>query len=428
MAKSKSYFKSLDPLTVALYAVCVMLGWINVYAAVYNPEVDTRFFDMSTNSGRQFIWIITSIIIIIFIMVIDYKFFDTFAFFIYGFIVFLCILVIFIGANIKGSHSWFRIGDFGLQPAEFAKMATSLVLAKYLSSPNVTLNKTRDRIISAAFIIIPMLIILLEREKGVAIVFVSFIIILYKEGLPGIYPLILILGGILGVLGILVSPTYVAIVLGIIALAVYFLFLPKYEQNRKNVMLIGIIFLVMSSLVFSVDIAINKLLEPHQRKRIEVLFNPDSDPRGDGYNVTQSKIAIGSGGFLGKGFLEGTQTKFDFVPEQSTDFIFCTIGEEYGFIGSMVLIALLVGMMLRIMYLADRQRSNFARIYGYCVVSIIFFHFMVNIGMTIGLMPVVGIPLPFFSYGGSGLWSFTTMLFIFLKLDSHRNQLLSRHS
>lgn len=426
MAKTRSQFSNLDTLSVAIYVICVILGWINVYAAVYNPEVDTRFFDMTTNSGRQFIWILVAVIIIIFINVTDYKFYDTFAFVIYGFIVLLCILVIFIGANIKGSHSFFKIGDFTLQPAEFAKMATSLALAKYLSSPNVTLNKIRDRIISAAFVLVPMIIILLEKETGVALVFVSFIIILYREGLPGIFPLIIILGGILAVLGLVIPPIYVMIGLALLAFLVYY-FLPKYEKNTKNMILIGLIFLAMSSIVFSVDFVVNNVLEPHQRKRIEILFNPDSDPRGDGYNVTQSKIAIGSGGFLGKGFLEGTQTKFDFVPEQSTDFIFCTIGEEYGFIGSVIVVSLIIGLLLRIMFLADRQRSKFARIYGYCVVSIIFFHFMINIGMTIGLMPVVGIPLPFFSYGGSSLWSFTMMLFIFLKLDAHRSQLLSRN-
>lgn len=426
MAKTRSQFSNLDALSVAIYVLCVLLGWINVYAAVYNPEVDTRFFDMSTNSGRQFIWILAAVIIIIFITVTDYKFYDTFAFIIYGIIVFLCILVIFIGANIKGSHSWFRIGDFTLQPAEFAKMATSLALAKYLSSPNVTLNKMRDKIISAAFVLVPMIIILLENETGVALVFASFIIILYREGLPGIYPLIIIIGGILAILGLVIPPIYVTIGLAIITYLIYY-FLPKYEKNNRNMLLIGVIFLAMVAIVFSVDFVVNNVLEPHQRKRIEILFNPDSDPRGDGYNVTQSKIAIGSGGFIGKGFLQGTQTKFDFVPEQSTDFIFCTIGEEYGFLGSIVVISLIIGLLLRIMFLADRQRSKFARVYGYCIVSIIFFHFLINIGMTIGLMPVVGIPLPFFSYGGSSLWSFTMMLFIFLKLDAHRSQLLSRN-
>ncbi len=425
MARKNSILKGLDGISIAIYAVCVLFGWINVYAAVYNPEVDTRFFDMSTNSGRQFIWILTSVAIIVFILVTDYKFFDTFAFVIYGIVVFLCIAVIFLGANIKGSHSWFKIGDFGLQPAEFAKLATSLALAKYLSSPQASLQKLRDKIITGAMVVVPMLIILLQNETGVALVFVSFVIILYREGLPAFFPLAILIGGILGVLGLLVNPVYVAIALGLIALAIYY-YLPKYEQNNKNMLLIGGIYLAMSAFVFSIDIVVNNVLEPHQRKRIEVLFNPDADPRGTGYNVTQSKIAIGSGGFMGKGFLEGTQTKFDFVPEQSTDFIFCTIGEEYGFIGSTVVVALMIGLLLRILFLADRQRSKFAKIYGFCIASIIFFHFMVNIGMTIGLMPVVGIPLPFFSYGGSGLWSFTAMLFIFLKLDGQRSQILSR--
>ncbi len=426
MASEKSYLKGLDPILLGLYVTCVLFGWINVYAAVYNPEVDTSFFDMSTNSGRQFIWILTSIILITFVLVSDYKLYDTFAFIIYGIVVFLCILVIFIGANIKGSHSWFKIGDFGLQPAEFAKLATSLALAKYLSSPNATLQKTRDKIICSALIIIPMLIILAQREKGVSIVFVSFIIVLYKEGISGVFPLIIIVGGILAVLGYLVNPIYVMFILIGIGTGVYYFFLPAFERSRRNFTIIGTIVVAMSMVGFLVKPAISLLMEPHQQKRIEVFFNPDADPRGDGYNVTQSKIAIGSGGFSGKGFLEGTQTKFDFVPEQSTDFIYCTIGEEYGFLGSLFVIALLVGIMLRIMFLAERQRTTFARIYGYCVVAIIFFHFFVNIGMTIGLMPVVGIPLPFFSYGGSGLWSFTIMFFIFLKLNSQRNQQLSR--
>lgn len=427
MASEKSsYLKGLDHILLGLYIVCVMFGWINVYAAVYNPEVDTSFFDMSTNSGRQFIWILTSIILIIFVVVSDYKLYDTFAFIIYGIVVLLCILVIFIGADIKGSHSWFKIGDFGLQPAEFAKLATSLALAKYLSSPNASLQKSRDKIICAALVIIPMLIILAQREKGVSIVFVSFIIVLYKVGISGVFPLIIIVGGILAVLGYLINPIYVMFFLIAIGVGIYYFFLPSFERNRKNFTIIGSIVVLMSMVGFLVKPAISVLMEPHQQKRIDVFFNPDADPRGDGYNVTQSKIAIGSGGFSGKGFLEGTQTKFDFVPEQSTDFIYCTIGEEYGFLGSVFVIALLIGMMLRIIFLAERQRTTFARVYGYCVVSIIFFHFFVNIGMTIGLMPVVGIPLPFFSYGGSGLWSFTIMLFIFLKLNSQRNQQLSR--
>jgi rod shape determining protein RodA len=425
MAGNKNVFKDIDAISVALYIACVVFGWINVYAAVYNPEIDSSFFDMRTNSGRQFIWIMTSIVIILFILYSDYKFFDTFAFVIYGVIVFLCIAVIFLGTDIKGSKSWFKIGDFGLQPAEFAKLATSLALAKYLSSPNASMTKMRDKIISIAFVFVPMVFIFLQHEMGVCLVFVSFVIVLYREGLPGIFPLAIIVGGILAVLALLFNPFYIIGALVLLAVAIYYR-LPAFEQNRKNMLIIGGITVAFSLFVFSVDFLVNNVLEPHQRKRIEILFNPDSDPRGDGYNVTQSKIAIGSGGIIGKGFLQGTQTKFDFVPEQSTDFIFCTIGEEYGFLGSLVVIALIIGLLTRIMFLADRQRSRFSKIYGFCIVSIIFFHFFVNIGMTIGLMPVVGIPLPFFSYGGSGLWSFTAMLFIFLKLDGQRAQILSR--
>lgn len=415
----------LDWVCVLIYAACVLIGWLNVYAAVYNPETHPSIFDITNRSGVQLIWIGTSMLLIIAILVIDYRFYDTFAFFIYGFIIFLLVAVLVVGTNIKGSHSWFKIGSFSLQPAEFAKMATVLALSRYLSSPGVYLTKLKDQLTVAIFIAVPAVLILISNETGSALVFACFIILLYREGLPGIYPLIALVGIILFILALLVNQWYVVLGLAVLA-TIFILNMPRYERTPRNYITIGIIYVAMSVMVVGTDFVVENVLQPHQRSRIKVLIDPESDRRGSGWNVIQSKIAIGSGGVLGKGFLEGTQTKFDFVPEQSTDFIFCTIGEEHGFFGSLIVVGLMVGLMLRIVFLAERQRSRFPRIYGYGVASILFFHFMVNIGMTIGLMPVIGIPLPFFSYGGSSLWAFTILLFIFLKLDAHKSQVLSR--
>jgi rod shape determining protein RodA len=415
----------IDWVCLLLYMACVLLGWLNVYAAVYNPEAQTSLFDMSTNAGKQLLWIGLSVLIIIAILVIDYRFYEAFAYPIYGFMIFLLVAVIFLGSNIKGSHSWFKIGGFGFQPAEFSKMATVLVLAKYISSPGVNLARFKDQLNVAMVVGLPMLLIIASRETGSALVFASMLILLYREGLPGIYPGIVLTLIALFIFALVLPKIYV--IVGLAALAGFIIWImPRYERTRKNFITIGLLYVGMTATVFAVDFVINKVLQPHQRNRIIVLLNPDADRKGHGWNVIQSKIAIGSGGIFGKGFLEGTQTKFDFVPEQSTDFIFCTVGEEHGFLGSTLVMALLLGLMLRIVLLADRQRSRFARIYGYGLASILFFHFLVNIGMTIGLMVVIGIPLPFFSYGGSSLWAFTILLFIFLKLDAHKSQVLSR--
>ncbi len=415
-------------MTVLLFIVCVTVGWFNIYAAIYNPENplwigDAGFFD--TNAGRQLIWIGTTVLLIIAILVIDYRFYDTFAFFIYSFFIFMLILVLLVGTEVKGSHSWFRVGGFQLQPAEFAKMATALALAKYISTPMVNLTRFKDQFTVALIILIPPLLILASHETGVALVFASFMILLYREGLPGIYPAVFLSIIILFVLSLIFEEWEIYIGLAVLA-SIIILIMPRYERKTKNIItIIGIAF-VMGLFVTGVDWAVNNILEPHQRNRIKVLIDPDFDRKKTGYNVRQAKIAIGSGGLFGKGYLQGTQTKFDFVPEQSTDFIFCTVGEEEGFLGSLLVVGLFLALLLRVAYLADQQKSRFARVYGYGVVSILFFHFMVNIGMTIGLMPVIGIPLPFFSYGGSSLWSFSILLFIFLKIDAHRTQVLSR--
>lgn len=419
MARNAELSRNIDTITLMLYISCVLMGWLNVYAAVYSPEEQTSLFDFSSNAGKQLIWIGTAVLLIICVLVIDYKFYDTFAFVFYLFMIAMLLLVMVIGTNVNGSRSWFKIGAFTIQPAEFAKLATGLALAKYLDQPGINLMKRKDLLWIGGIIGLPALLIILSNETGSTLVFSSFVIMLYREGLPGWIPLTGITLAVLLVLALIVPPLYLFAGIAVLCIVVILL-LPRYNRTARSMIGIGLIGGAMMLTATGVDFFVNKVLQPHQRNRIKVLIDPNSDPRGVGWNVIQAKIAIGSGRLEGKGFLEGTQTKFDFVPAQSTDFIFCTIGEEHGFIGSLIVIILFVSLLTRIVILAEKQRSKFARVYGYCVASIIFFHVLVNIGMTIGLMPVIGIPLPYFSYGGSSLWSFTLLLFIFLKLDSRR--------
>ncbi|MBP6054539.1 MAG: rod shape-determining protein RodA [Cytophagaceae bacterium] len=430
MSQTSGYMASrLDWWSVGLYALFVLMGWMSIYSAVYNPEAPLGLFDAAfytSNAGKQLIWIGTSFVLIMFIFALDFRFFESFAPVIYGLFIFLLILVPFLGVTINGSHSWFKIGTVTIQPAEFAKTATALLLAKYLNDPQVSLTRFRNQWKAALIMFVPILLIVGSNETGSALVFVSFIILLYREGLPGEYPGLLLGGIFLFVSALILKPLTIFILLVILA-GMLVLLMPIYLQRMyQTYVKIALGISVVMSLAMLVEWVVNNVLKEHQRNRIKVLLDPDFDPRGLGYQVTQSKIAIGSGGFWGKGYLGGTQTKFDFVPEQSTDFIFCTIGEEFGFIGVAGIIILFMVFLWRLMYLADLQRSRFARAYGFGVVGILFFHFLVNIGMTIGLMPIMGIPLPFFSYGGSSLWSFTILLFIFLKLDSHRSDMLSR--
>lgn len=429
MSQESNQIGKLDWITVGLYALFVLLGWMSIYSAVYNPEAPLWIFDeafYTSNAGRQLIWIGTSLVLIMLIFALDFRFFESFAVFIYAAFMLALIAVPFLGVTINGSHSWFKLGGITIQPAEFAKTATALLLAKYLNDPQVNLTKWMNQWRSALIIALPMLLIIGSNETGSALVFVSFIILLYREGLPGEYPGLLIALIALFVSSLLLSPLTIFIcLLGMASLFV--IILPIYQRRlpQTYIRIAGAIAIVMAMSTI-VDWVVNHVLKEHQRNRIKVLLDPSFDTRGLGYQVTQSKIAIGSGGFWGKGYLGGTQTKFDFVPEQSTDFIFCTIGEEFGFVGVLAVILLFLFFLWRLLYLADQQRSRFARAYGFGVVGILFFHFLVNIGMTIGLMPIMGIPLPFFSYGGSSLWSFTILLFIFLKLDSHRSEMLSR--
>jgi rod shape determining protein RodA len=414
MREQKSIFENIDWLIVVIYLVMVLAGWMNIYSAVYN-EQHQSIFDISQSYGKQTIWIFTAFAIAIIILVLDGKFYAAFSYLFYGISILALILVLFFGTDVSGSKSWFRFGDFGVQPAEFAKFATNMALAKYLSTLGIRFSDSRTRLTCVAIILAPLLLILVSHETGVALVFLCFSIVLYREGLSGTLFLFGFLVTLLFILTLLVKKIILLIAVSAVAALVLLI-----ARNKKMIFPVIAGLLASLGVIFSVDYVYNNVLEAHQKKRIEVLLGKDTDLKGAGYNVNQSLIAIGSGGLTGKGFLHGTQTKFDFVPEQSTDFIFCTVGEEWGFVGSTVVIGLFLLLLYRIVYIAERQKSQYTRIYGYGVASILFFHLVVNIGMTIGLMPVIGIPLPFFSYGGSSLWSFTILLFILLKLDSYR--------
>jgi rod shape determining protein RodA len=415
MRKQRSIFQNIDWLTVSIYLILVLFGWVNIYAAVYNED-HKSILDISQSYGRQMIWIASSLLIAIVILVIDGKFYETFAWPIFLFVVVLLIAVLVLGREVSGSKSWFEIGAFRLQPAEFAKFATCLVMARFLSTVNINMREFRTKLIAGFILLIPIALILLQNDTGSALVFGSFIFVLYREGLSQNVLIIGFFAALLFVLALMIEKSTILMVIGgIVVLGILFM-----RKTRRNIITMSVIFLAAASLVLSVDYFFHEVLEPHQRQRINVLLGKETDLKGAGYNVNQSLIAIGSGGLTGKGFLNGTQTKFDFVPEQSTDFIFCTIGEEWGFVGTFTVMALFTVLLYRIIFIAERQKSQFTRIYAYGVASILFMHLMVNIGMTIGLLPVIGIPLPFMSYGGSSLWSFTILLFILVRLDSYR--------
>ena len=426
MRRPDDIFGNIDWLTVAIYFIMVFLGWLNIYAAVYDDSIFATtgqdIFDYSLNSGKQLIWIASSVVLIVVIMSIDHKFYNTFSYIIYGGIILMLIIVLIFGREVAGSKSWLTIGSFRLQPSEFAKFATALAIAKFAEGADLKLGKFQNQVIVAGFIVLPMGLIILQGDTGTALVFSSLILLLFREGM---HPLPLILGALAAIIFVLtlLLDNYILYIAILVIITVFVIL------NRKRLKRIAIAIAlgsIVAGYILSVDYVFSEVLKPHQQNRIKALINPSADPLGYGWNVTQSKIAIGSGGIGGKGFLNGTQTKFDFVPEQSTDFIFCTIGEEHGWIGSLVLIALFLTLLVRITHIAERQKWRFARVYGYAVACILFFHFAVNIGMTIGLFPVIGIPLPFFSYGGSSLWSFTILLFILIKLDAHRMQVLVR--
>ncbi len=474
MQKKNNVWANVDWITISIYLAMMLIGWVNIYAAVYNEE-HKSIMDFSQQYGKQLIFIFAAIFIAVLMINTDSKFFVTFSFPIYIVIILILISVLLIGSEIKGAKSWIQIGNFTIQPSEFMKMATSLALAKYISSYNFKMHSWKSLLTLSAIIFVPVGLIFLQNDTGSAIVFGVFLLVLYREGLNGIVLFFTFLIALVFIFTMVTNAFATILILTIAAFIINYLIRKKLKRNLIGAAVFSAIYLtlwfinylvqgtvnslyfiftaaIISSTLFflwammlrkrslailigiylgsvlfsvSVDYVFHNIMEQHQRDRINELLGIQSDLLGAGYNVNQSKIAIGSGGLIGKGFLQGTQTKFDFVPEQSTDFIFCTVGEEWGFLGTATVVGLFMGLLMRLIYLAERNRSRFSRVYGYCVATILFFHFAVNIGMTIGLAPVIGIPLPFFSYGGSSLWSFTLLLFVFVRLDASRFEQLS---
>ena len=464
--------QSIDWKLVISYLLLILIGWVNIYASIHSSE-PSSIFDFNVRSGKQFVWILTALALALLILfAVNPRFWESSALPLYLFVLVLLVVVIFVSKDVKGSHSWFEFGPVKFQPAEISKITTSLLLATLMSQTNYRVTRFKDFMMTALIIGIPMLVILAESETGSALVYVGFLFVMYREGFSGWWifsiiaaillfiltltaspyvSLLTLLGlvaiagaigsgqighlfwinlGILVVMSLLplifgkvvnpesflagIKPMY--ILLGVCVVLIVSLFIKGYRERKAHLSLSALAIIAGIALVFSTDFIFNNILQDHQRKRIEVLLGMKEDPSGVGYNVNQSMIAIGSGGFKGKGFLNGTQTTFGFVPEQSTDFIFCTVGEEWGFIGCLIVILLYVFMIWRIIIDAEKSREAFTRIYGYCVASCIFMHLFINIGMTIGLMPVIGIPLPLPSYGGSSLWAFTVLIFIFIAL------------
>lgn len=421
--RSASSAASIDWITIILFGTLMLAGWLNIYAAVYSPDTQKDIWDLDIRSGKQILWLGIAVFLMLIMLLLDVKIFQVFAYPVYIFTLILLVLVIFLGRDIAGSHSWFDLGFMRFQPAELAKYVTALALARFLSDPTRNkLMKLENLLPALAIIFTPALIIIAQNETGSALVFAAFIVVLYREGLSDYIMFLGVLIISLFLSTLFFKPYIAYIMIGIALIGVIAVLIRRKKRDDIIVITLTVSFALF--IVKGVDFFVSKVLKSHQRQRIEVLINPDADAQGAGWQVTQSKIAIGSGGLWGKGFLEGTQTKFDFVPDQSTDFIFCTIGEEHGWVGSLTVISLFVALLFRLISLAERQKTKFSRIYGYSVVAILFFHFTINIGMTIGIFPIIGIPLPFFSYGGSALWSFTILLFTMVKLDTYRKQVI----
>ena len=419
MRKAKNILANIDITTIILYLVLVIFGWLNIYASQYND--DTLFaIDFTSRYGKQFYFIGISFITALIILIIDWKFYYSLSYIVYGLVIISLVAVLIIGGVTNGAMSWFQIGSIKLQPSELAKFATALALARFFNMQHIKNQKTITKIYSYLIILMPCILIILQNDLGTALIFTSFILVLYREGLSINILLFILIVSILCLLSLLINQMILIYIFSFVALTCLFFF----RFNKNDVFTILISWILSIIFVLGTNYFVNDVLSAHHSKRINILLGKEFDPYGAGYNLIQSKIAIGSGGGIGKGFLNGTQTRFDFVPEQSTDFIFCTIGEEWGFLGSFVFILLFIGLITRVILLAERQRSSFSRIYGYSVACILFLHFTINIGMTIGLLPTVGIPLPFISYGGSSLLGFTILLFIFLNLDSYRLDIL----
>jgi rod shape determining protein RodA len=411
--KQESLTGKIDWLTVILYAILAVFGWFIIYSAS-SGGTEKSIFDSSIPSGKQFQWMIACVVVAFIILLLDSRLYVTLSYPIGVMVLLLVISVMFIGVSINHQKNWIRLGSFTMQPSEFAKFGVSLALAKFMSGLNVDIRKWKDKIKAFAFIVVPMAIVLIQGDAGSAIVFFALSLVLFREGLESYFLIIGASVAVLGVFALIVSKyVLVGVLFGVALIIIYF-----SRRNKKLIWYLLGLWLLASGYIFSVDYAFNKM-KPHQQDRINVLLGRQVQ-EGKDWNIKQSIIAIGSGGIAGKGYLQGTQTKLKFVPEQSTDFIFSSLGEEFGFLGSAFIILLFVGLFFRLLFLAERQRSKFSRVYGYCVACILFFHFLVNVGMVIGVAPVIGIPLPFISYGGSSLLSFTVLLFIFLRLDTQR--------
>ncbi|WP_343566045.1 rod shape-determining protein RodA [Sphingobacterium sp.] len=414
--QKNSFFGKIDWLTIVLWLSLCLIGLFNIRAAVFNPEMP-GFFTLGTNYGKQSLYLISAIILGISILIIDAKFFSSASPIFYGITAILLVIVLVVGRNVGGNQAWIDLGFFRLQPSEFAKLSTCLLLANFLSAQSNKAPTMQTLAMGAGIVLFPVFLVMLQPDTGSALAFFSLIFVFYREGY--VNNELLIFGGLcilLFVLALLFNPWILILVLA----AIIGFFMWSFRKKRKYIINLSILFAACSAFILCVDLVYDHVLQPHQRDRIDIILGKTEDLKDKGYNLNQSKIAIGSGQFWGKGYLQGTQTKYNFVPEQSTDFIFCTVGEEWGFVGSVILLTIYLTLLLRIIHIAERQRSAFARIYAYGVASILFFHLFINIGMTIGIVPVIGIPLPFVSYGGSSLWSFTILLFIMLKFDSNR--------
>ena len=415
--KNQSVSSNLDWISVIIYIILVIMGWLNIYSSSLSTSAeDASLFDFSQIYGKQMLFIIFTIPLIFIVLSVEGKFYEKYSSIIFGVALVLLAGLFIFGKTIAGQRCWYSFGGFTLQPSEFAKAATALALAKYLSDVQINLKETRRQVQALLIIFLPVMLILPQPDPGSALIYSIFIIVLYREGLPSWYVWTGFLAILLFVLALIFEPWAVALMALITIVIVYF----RSRISNRNIVASAILFVLVSGFVFSVDYVFDHVFKQHHRDRFNILLGKEVDMKGIGYNTNQSEIAIGSGGFFGKGFLEGTQTKGGFVPEQHTDYIFTTVGEEWGFFGSLIVISLFIGLIFRVLYLSERQKTKFSRVYGYCVAGILFIHFFVNIAMVLGIFPTIGVPLPFFSYGGSGLWGFTILLFIFLKMDANK--------
>ena len=415
--KNQSVSNNLDWISVVIFIALVVLGWMNIYSSSLSLSAgNTSIFDISQVFGKQMIFIFLTIPIIFIVLFADSKFYEKYSSIIFGAALLLLAGLFVAGKTIAGQRCWYGIGSFTLQPSEFAKAATALALAKFLSDVQVNLSNVSDQLKALAIIFLPVMLILPQPDPGSALIYSVFFFVLYREGLPGWYLGVGAVAILLFVMALILQPIYIILIAAVVLIFVYF----KSRIINRSIVFSAIILAVISGFVFSVDYVFTHVFKQHHRDRFNILLGKAVDMKGIGYNTNQSEIAIGSGGFFGKGYLEGTQTKGGFVPEQHTDYIFTTVGEEWGFLGSLIVMGLFIGLILRILHLAERQKTKFSRVYGYCVAGVLFIHTFVNIAMVLGVFPTIGVPLPFFSYGGSGLWGFTILLFIFLKMDANK--------